>query len=1144
MAKRRGVAHSDEGGSAGPSSKRSRTTESDEDETHRIPRATTSKGKKAAQSEDADAIEIDDDEEGSVAAVTPDAEAERKFEEDYEEKIREGLMSKSKTQGGVAEMGIIESIEMHQFMCHKYLTFSLGPQINFIVGHNGSGKSASLSALTVALGGKATSTGRGSGLKSFIREGQSVAEVTVMLKNQGEEAYRPKDYGRSIVITRRFTREGASSYKIKSREGKVISTKREELQAICDHMNIQVDNPMNILTQDSARQFLSASTPADKYKFFLKGTQLSQLSEEYQTCMENISQTSKVLKRKAEVLPDLEEALSEVRARWDEAQKAVEQKTKADELKKELAWAHVASKQDELTQQLNGVAHINHRVEKCEGQVRQAEADRVKCEAKVNSLEAELEALGSLEALRQRKEELAAHIKSNRSSLAEFKNDEKTILDAKTLVDTMIAETERRIQEEQARLETRSKEKRERATNKLLELNATLAEDEQKLKRLVEERQRHNAEAESANAEGARLYQEQQELRGRVVECEEQIRRCVEMEKSKLAQYGSNMDRLLSDINRAQWFGQRPVGPFGMFVKVKDPERWGRLLRVVIGGAMSNFAITDARDRPALAKMLKDSGNGRSQIIISEVDLFDFSSGEPPQDHLTILRALEVSNEYVLRQLVNNLHIEGTLLASNRAEADRALLNLGGGGVAMAADLYRVVRFAEGGGQSSVINDLKNNDPRQQLFRNSNAAAEKRRWEGQRDEFNARLATLDQRITELKSTFNASKKAAGDIERQETALNRKTRTMKTEINNLQLELNEDLPVNIQTLQASLEASRAEKQSIMEQYEDLLQKKAKVQNDQRPYVEESENLRKQLARHSERRNEIQERLSAAVTERMSADNSIRHFLSKADTEREKLANAEEVAKTLEAEFEAWSEKAAKYCDPIANPRKVDVVKRNLEAVEAALAEREKRQGASIGDIADELRKKENALNTARGELKALHSLNKALRQSVKERLARWHEFRRHIALRCKVYFSYHLSNRGYFGKVLFDHVGGTLNLKVQTDDQTATQAEGKEKDPRSLSGGEKSFSTICLLLSLWESIGCPIRCLDEFDVFMDAVNRRISMKMMVDTANSSKGKQFILITPQDMNTVNFGPTVRVHQMADPERGQATLAFHNH
>lgn len=111
----------------------------------------------------------------------------------------------------------------------------------------------------------------------------SKAEVTIVLKNQGEETYKPKEYGKSIVIRRAFTRDGSSSWRIMSKDGALISTKRDELAAICDHMNIQVDNPMNVLTQgkilairdvvgyssvfiDAARQFLNASHPSDKYK--------------------------------------------------------------------------------------------------------------------------------------------------------------------------------------------------------------------------------------------------------------------------------------------------------------------------------------------------------------------------------------------------------------------------------------------------------------------------------------------------------------------------------------------------------------------------------------------------------------------------------------------------------------------------------------------------------------------------------------------------------------------------------------------------------------------------------------------------------------------------------------------------------------
>jgi chromosome segregation ATPase len=89
----------------------------------------------------------------------------------------------------------------------------------------------------------------------------------------------------------------------------------------------------------------------------------------------------------------------------------------------------------------------------------------------------------------------------------------------------------------------------------------------------------------------------------------------------------------------------------------------------------------------------------------------------------------------------------------------------------------------------------------------------------------------------------------------------------------------------------------------------------------------------------------------------------------------------------------------------------------------------------------------------------------------------------------------LSERAFRGKLTIDHRNKRLDVHVEPDE---TNKSGKGRQTKSLSGGEKSFSSICLLLSLWEAMGAPLRCLDEFDVFMDDVNRDVSTKMLVST----------------------------------------------
>jgi chromosome segregation ATPase len=85
-----------------------------------------------------------------------------------------------------SEAGVIKSLVLVDFMCHRHLTVEFGTRINFLVGHNGSefpasllraytdaegGKSAILTAISIALGGKAVNTGRAAGLKDLIRSG-------------------------------------------------------------------------------------------------------------------------------------------------------------------------------------------------------------------------------------------------------------------------------------------------------------------------------------------------------------------------------------------------------------------------------------------------------------------------------------------------------------------------------------------------------------------------------------------------------------------------------------------------------------------------------------------------------------------------------------------------------------------------------------------------------------------------------------------------------------------------------------------------------------------------------------------------------------------------------------------------------------
>ena len=128
----------------------------------------------------------------------------------------------------------------------------------------------------------------------------------------------------------------------------------------------------------------------------------------------------------------------------------------------------------------------------------------------------------------------------------------------------------------------------------------------------------------------------------------------------------------------------------------------------------------------------------------------------------------------------------------------------------------------------------------------------------------------------------------------------------------------------------------------------------------------------------------------------------------------------------------------------------------------------------------------------------------------------------------------LQLKGSSGGLDFDHKSKSLNLVVQKDNSNEMS---QTRDVKALSGGERSFVTLSLLLALGERLETPFRVMDEFDVFLDAVSRKIALMTLVEIAKKMDHRQFILITPQDLSNITPDDKVRIFKLNPPARSNA-------
>jgi chromosome segregation ATPase len=571
-------------------------------------------------------------------------------------------------ENAAAENGIIEEVVCKNFMCHANLTVKLGPLINFVIGHNGSGKSAVLTALQLCLGGKATSTNRGQNLKSFIRSGADQATLAVKIKNQGDNAYQADVYGESIVVERVFSRAGTSGFKLKNQHGRVISTKKSDLEDILDALALQMDNPMNVLTQDMARQFLNSSNSVEKYKFFYQGTHLEQLDSDYRILQES-------LELNQQQAYNLQASEEDAKAKYHDAEKKAQLAERAASLQeqyahysRQMAWVQVETEEKKL-------ASMEEDIRKQDDVIQSHVSEAEEWDAAMESINQQLEnAKELLKEVRSEKESKAeehGRVKENwdqiRAQLKEIQGQQRAIQGEVTTAKKNVEHWNNEIEKEKEKIASaddgRHVQKMENIHAAEVQLTALNNEIKKKSSESgVLDRAKADAEAEVEQTKTAfdNNMLNIRSTEGRI--------RTFEREKGDwTTAYSPSLGNLLRAIASESRFREKPVGPLGRHVALLKP-RWSDILEKQAGVSLKGFAVTSNGDQVVLSELMRRTKYDGPIFVVPSRPI-NCSQHEPPAEFDTWLRVLKFDNELVRNCMLINQKIEMTVLEEDSDKA-------------------------------------------------------------------------------------------------------------------------------------------------------------------------------------------------------------------------------------------------------------------------------------------------------------------------------------------------------------------------------------------------------------------------------------------------------------------------------------------
>lgn len=858
--------------------------------------------------------------------------------------------------------------------------------------------------------------------------------------------------------------------------------------------------------QDTSRQFLNSNKPSKKYALFLKATQLEQLKLNLDEAIENRNTLMENMASKKEKLPLMLHKVKVLEQEYKDLSKIEESKKTLRELKNTLGWSYVFETEDKLENE-------QRKLDALEDEVNKVAKAKIPLEAKVSEIKEKINNARE-NANHSRAEELNAqilHIESKintvRLNIDQKKNQIKARKDDIRLLEKRCASKQENINKRQAQnteQEERVKKENEKACE-VKEKEASVLAD-----KLVEyEKKKRELELQKEELDSTARYKEQD------------LRRISDDLNSLMMKAEKNEAMIMEKVieKNKEHFKQTPLGPIVRYISLKE-EKWKYPVSTICKPYANNYIIFNKEDVKTFNELaIKQNIKPSPSTILMEYGSNRYDISHRKLKYLTILDVLEISKNEVFNAVCDWCSIYMRVLSENLDEALKMIKYPDVKDIST-LDGYRVQSSGGAETTSYISNkeDIFDSIDKKLSLKQTELSV----LESECRENKAHIAKLAEEIEHFRKRCVHTNRLIENLRQEIKDIKRliynQTSQKDESIVELEKYIEQDrLKIkerqqHIQELERDIELLENEQSQIREELEETKRLKAKENATIETFAKEIGKFKENLTKYSMKIKEYDHKTS-------QCQDHIAVIKSQIAALEAKLKEDIPKAETLSSRPEQRSS------DP---PNKIIY---KIQRLQTHLEEQQENKRTLEQAFRDyQMKKKQYDQLCA-----LLHEMERSsilLQDCIISRRRKWKKFLKSISMRTNLLFVGYLSQKGFKGSLEFDHNAGHLNIHISPESNNDKRIPNA--DTSTLSGGERSFSTVCLLLSLWDIMESPFKAMDEFDVFMDPVNRRISTELIIKAARDRGNMQYIFLTPHDLGPIPIDDDIKILRMGTPER----------